>query len=62
MLAVVGLLRMYLGYLLCDTNTEIHLLSGGVAYCHLSKCATLLSTIFYFPPLLSISFWLIQLC
>lgn len=62
MLAVVGLLRMYFGSLLRDATTEIHLLSSGVAYWHLSKSVTLLSTVFCFPPPLPVGFWLIQLC
>lgn len=32
MLAVVGLLKVYFGYMLCDTNTEIHVLGSGIAY------------------------------
>lgn len=31
-LAVVVPLRVYLGYMLSDTNTEIDLLSSGIAY------------------------------
>lgn len=49
-LAVLVPLRVYLGYMLSDTNTEIDLLSSGIAYWHLSKSATLLAGISYVPP------------
>lgn len=61
--AVVVPLRVYLGYMLSDTNTEIDLLSSGIAYWHLSKSATLLAGISYVPPPSpAIGPWLLRLC
>lgn len=55
--------RVYFGYILCDSNTEICLLSRSIAYRPPSKSATCYPvSLAYLPLTPLVSPWQLQLC